>query len=392
MSGAKQLVQINRCKKRIQTLMLAMGLWPVKNPTIIYRIRPYIVGCSIFLVFLGLCNFIYHNSHILTIALRGVGLALSLTAVMIKIGSYIYYRKLYLEIEDILNEIMAEQLTKENIIKIMLDPIVYFSTKVSWFIFFSGYGIMSVLFSKPIIFMFKELINNVQPFKYMLHYPLVYPYKINNDLTWIAHFIFESFVSIFFCTVGTSTDNTFGYYSSHIMAQFRTLNYEIENINNNEKVAFDEKIKSLIVRHKQLIHCCILLQNANGPIVLILSLTTAVILCTLLFQISQMKNILFGQLIWLTVYISFKLFQTLIYAWSGEKITSESEQFRVSVYACNWEKMDYHSSAKSLIIMMNQRPVNLKACGILPINATLFTSMLNGSLSYFFLLRSLQES
>lgn len=318
MTGAKELVQINSCKKRIETLMHAMGLWPVKNPTIFYRIRPYIVGCSIFLVFLGLCNFIYHYSHILTIALRGVGLALSLTAVMIKvslkkqknkkhlihclnvvfflifkIGSYIYYRKLYLEIDDILNEIMSEQLTKENVINIMLDPIVYFSTKVSWIIFLSGYGIMSVLFSKPIIFMFKELLNDVQPFKYMLHYPVIYPYKIDNDLTWIAHFIFESFVSIFFCTVGVSTDNTFGYYASHIMAQLRTLNYEIENINNNnEKLTFNEKIKTLVVRHKQLIHCCILLQNANGPIVLILSLTTAVILCTLLFQISQVLFIL----------------------------------------------------------------------------------------------------
>lgn len=40
-----------------------------------------------------------------------------------------------------------------------------------------------------------------------------------------------------------------------------------------------------------------------------------------------MKTILLGQLIWLTVYISFKLFQTLIYAWSGEKITSEVDCF-----------------------------------------------------------------
>lgn len=193
------------------------------------------------------------------------------------------------EVEDTMEEILQSQLSKsDELVTRMLGPLDYFAKHISLGIFFFGYAIMTVLYSFPIISLVKQHINNVHPMKYTTPYPTIYPYEIvGGSPLWWAHFVFESILSLVFCSIGTSTDNLFGYYCSHIMSQFRALNYEMESIKLGDQLK--DNIKDIVIKHHKLINCCQLLMETYGEIIIGLTITTALILCCLVFQISQVR-------------------------------------------------------------------------------------------------------
>lgn len=208
--------------------------------------------------------------------------------IIFQLISFMYYRTTLRKVEDTLMEILNEQLKKddEQLIVKMLGPIDYFARNVCIGIFFSGYGIMTALYSMPIMSIVKQYRANVYPIKYTLPYPTVYPWKIvGGSELWIGHFVFESIMSFLFCSIGTSTDNTFGYYCSHIIGQFRALNWEMTNLVIDEH--YKERTKDIVVRHRKLVYCCELLETVSGISVIVICITAALILCCLIYQTSQ---------------------------------------------------------------------------------------------------------
>lgn len=87
MKGEKELKYIDNCKRNISKLMLITGLWPVKNPNPFYQLRAHIIGSALFIVFLGIINFVYQNRQFLMIALKGLGLAFSFMSIFIKVSN-----------------------------------------------------------------------------------------------------------------------------------------------------------------------------------------------------------------------------------------------------------------------------------------------------------------
>ncbi|KAF7989175.1 hypothetical protein HCN44_007485 [Aphidius gifuensis] len=371
MGKEEQLKNIAKCRKRLKLVTMALGIWPQKNPnTNFYCIQSYIVVVYLVIVYSAVLNFMYQNRHSFTIVLKGASLSLSFSIVTLKVVVFIYRRKKLREVEDTMEEILKSQLGKsDELVTTMLGPLDYFAQHISFGIFFFGYAIGTVLYSFPIT----PITHTPCTPKYTTN-PTIYPYEIvGGSPLWWAHFAFESILSFVFCSIGTCTDNLFGYYCSHIMSQFRALNYEMENIKLDDQLK--NNIKDIVIKHHKLINCCELLMEIYGEIVIVLLITTALILCCLVFQISQMTQITIGQVIWFTVYICYKLSQALIYAWAGEKVIEESEKFRMAIYTCSWETQYRRDLGKYLIIMMSQRPVSFTACGIVSVDAKLFTSV-----------------
>lgn len=186
-----------------------------------------------------------------------------------------------------LDGFMDEHIKDDKLASVMIVPLLFFSNKLTIPIIICAYAIMVSLYSQPALFMIKQFINNVQPIKYILPYPTIYPYHIEGgSLLWILHWIWETMCNLAFVSVGCSTDNIFAFYSTNIIAQLRVLSYEIKNSTVDDK---NSKIfyKYIILKHQKIIKCCDLLQNIIGQVVLIMTISTALILCSLTFQISQ---------------------------------------------------------------------------------------------------------
>ncbi|XP_044013913.1 uncharacterized protein LOC122856283 [Aphidius gifuensis] len=200
----------------------------------------------------------------------------------------------------------------------------------------------------------------------------VYPYNIEGgSLLWVLHWIWETLCQFAFVQVGCTSDNLFGYYAINIVAQFRVLSYEIEYTNTDN---YDEKQKYI-----------------NGPIVLAMTVSTALILCTLIFQVNQMENITMGQMAFLAVYIWYKLMQAFLYAWAGEEIKIANEALRMAVYNSNWENNNTKLNSTYINMLLNQKCISIRACGLVEISAELFAKIINTTMSYFFLLQTINQ-
>ncbi|XP_044003980.1 uncharacterized protein LOC122849354 [Aphidius gifuensis] len=125
---------------------------------------------------------------------------------------------------------------------------------------------------------------------------------------------------------------------------------------------------------------CKLFGEFVGPFVLVIVLSTA------------MDQITFSKISWPLVYTLYKLLQIFIYSWGGELIKTESEEFRDAVYFSAWtDAKNNKLVSHSVRMMMHQRPIIIKACQIKPITAELFSGLINTTLSYFFLLQTINE-
>ncbi|KAF7989158.1 hypothetical protein HCN44_007468 [Aphidius gifuensis] len=328
---------------------------------------------------------------VLTMTILTALILCSLTFQISQVTSYIYYRNDLLELHNILDTFMDEHIKDDKLASVMIVPLLVFSKKLTIPIIICAYAIMVSLYSQPALFMIKQFINNVQPIKYILPYPTIYPYHIEGgSILWALHWTWETLCNLAFVSVGCSTDNIFAFYSTNIIAQLRVLSYEIENSTLEDKKSIKFYIY-IILKHQKIIKCCYLLKNIIGLVVLIMTISTALILCSLTFQISQMETITGQQIAWISIYIWYKLLQAFLYARMGEEIFIANTKFQLAVYNSGWECFNIKSYSYFINMLLIQKPMYLEACGLVEISAQMFAKIINTSMSYFFLLQTLNQ-
>nr|AZQ24937.1 odorant receptor [Aphidius gifuensis] len=385
--------KLKEVKKKVRIFRLVMsgvGIWPYENPTIYYRLLACLVAFLLLQTFCGCINFIVANSDNLMIMLNGMGLSLSISCVMLKGGSLIYFRKDNIRMNKKLEELIDKQMKgPEDVCNVMLEPMVVFARKIFYLIYCLGFGMVLVQWLRPTVAMTKQYMHGYN-ITYRRPFPSVYPWKIEpgSDL-WKFHFFVDSITTWFYFSIGISTDENFTHQAAQIIGQFSALNYEISNLKVED--VNNDKMKDFVERHQDLMDLCQTLGDCNGLIVLVLTLSAAIILCTLSFQCSKMETITVGELTWLLTYIFYKLLQIFLFAWSGEIIKKKSEELRDNVYGIAWTDKADPKVNHAVRFMMHQRPVVLQALGIKPISAELFSGVVNTSMSYFFLLRTISE-
>ncbi|KAF7989154.1 hypothetical protein HCN44_007464 [Aphidius gifuensis] len=292
---------------------------------------------------------------------------------------FIINREKILELDNTLTNLINENMNNDKLSSIMLSPLLYYSNKLTMPIIISGYLVMATLYLQSVFFMIRQFKNNAESRIYILPYPTVYPYNIEGgSLLWVLHWIWETLCQFAFVQVGCTSDNLFGYYAINIVAQFRVLSYEIEYTNTDN---YDEKQirrfhEYFVIKHHKIIECCEILEYINGPIVLAMTVSTALILCTLIFQVNQMENITMGQMAFLAVYIWYKLMQAFLYAWAGEEIKIANEALRMAVYNSNWENNNTKLNSTYINMLLNQKCISIRACGLVEISAELFAKVL----------------
>ncbi|XP_034934798.1 uncharacterized protein [Chelonus insularis] len=78
-----------------------------------------------------------------------------------------------------------------------------------------------------------------------------------------------------------------------------------------------------------------------------------------------------------------------MYSWSGTHLTMESEEYMNAIYSANWYGDKHFMTA--VVIMLQQKPLILTACNFSNVTIDIFTKILNTTISYYFLLKTLEE-
>ncbi|XP_043286945.1 odorant receptor 13a-like isoform X1 [Venturia canescens] len=248
-----------------------------------------------------------------------------------------------------------------------------------------------VFFITPLIVIIVQLSSDMHPLKFVLPYPGKYPWSFEGGgFVYYVHYAWEILAGLYLFCVTSGVDSLFGYYVFQIHAIFRLMSHRMRSVGvadqDNGKI-----IRECVKMHRVLGQCRDQLQAIYGPIVFWIFLTSAVIMCTLIFQASQTRQWTVGYAILFTVYISMKLLQALMYAWYGSIVHAESEDFRDAVYNCGWPGSGDTSLMNNILIMMCHQPMVLTACKFLIISTDMFTAIVNATMSYFFLLQTLDE-
>nr|WGO81754.1 olfactory receptor 76 [Microplitis mediator] len=354
-------------------LLTIGGLWPYDNTNIFYRLLPYV---QIFLN-LGMALVVYgfvqkHFSNVAVVT-RGFGIMTSFVTAILKVMCLVINHNDLTKLHKNLDPYFEELLKNPKLLEHILKKVNIFRF-LSWALGCCVFAVIAFYIITPLSFIISCYFHHIEIKKYPLIYPGSYPWKIpSSGFVYKAHFIFETLGSFALFFVTTSVDSLFTLYVFQIIGQLREISYCITHIN-HENDDGDFVIYKCIAQYEQLIKCREILEKIYGPVILWIMGTNAVILCALLFQVSQMKSITIIQGLLFTTYSILKMVQTFMYAWSGSCLTEESENYKDAIYSANW--FGNKRFMTSIVILLTQRPLTLTACNFSIVSLRIFISVI----------------
>nr|UEN71226.1 olfactory receptor 43 [Gregopimpla kuwanae] len=371
----------------IRRLLIFTGLWPTANPGILYRLRTLAHGLSALVTSCAILNFCNHHSANLGLFLKGLGLAFSFITIIQKTICLTIYRHRLVEVHGTLASTFSQDLKDRKLQPIVLSPLLSFY-RPSLMLSIVTYTVIVMYWITPPIVIAIQYSRGVDVIKYILPYPTRYPWTINGN-SWLypAHYILDVYAGICLGSFTSSIDSLFGYYVFQISGQLRTLSHRLTSIKSTEN--YGQVIRECAARHQILIRCQKNLECIYGPIVLWMLVTSAIIMCALIFQVSQMNP---GKAVLVVVYIIMKSTQILLYGFFGTFLTNENDKFREAVYATDWAGSGKKCFMTDILIMVTYTPPILRACNLSNISVDMFVAMSNTAMSYFFMLRTLEEN
>ncbi|CAD6214716.1 GSCOCT00014024001.2-RA-CDS, partial [Cotesia congregata] len=381
-------------------LMTIIGLWPYENSSFFYRLVPYIQISLNLGMALAIFGFVLDHFPNIGLVTRG----LSIMTSFITVVCLVINQKELVELHTNLDPYFDKLLTNSKLTKIVLKKVKAYRF-LSWTLTFCVFTCLAAYIIGPLVYITNCYFNKITITKYPLVYPSGYPWKIpSNGFVYKIHFIFETLATSALFFVTCSVDSLFTLYVFQMVAQLREMSYCITHIENEDDR--QEVVCKCVNQYEKLMRSKYILEKIYGPTILWIMGTNAIVLCALLFQVSQMKSISIIRGMLIGAYVGIKVTQTFMYAYGGSKITEESEYYRNAVYAANWygnkKLMAY------VIITLSQKPLILTACNFAYVSVDIFvkaidylkinkltnkffSQVLNTTISYFFLLQTLDE-
>ncbi|XP_034934709.1 uncharacterized protein [Chelonus insularis] len=194
-------------------------------------------------------------------------------------------------------------------------------------------------------------INHIQPDHYILPYPSAFPWSVPfTGLIYRLHFLFESLASWAILVLTAGYDSIFIFFVFLMIGKLREISHSLTHIDakSDSKVI----VKRCVSQYCVLLKCRDNLQKIFGPVILCMMATNAIVLCTQMYQMTQ------------------------------------SDAYRNAIYATNWYGDKRFMTA--IVIMLQQKPLVLTACNFSIVSIDIFTKILNTTISYYFLLKTLE--
>ncbi|XP_043270389.1 uncharacterized protein [Venturia canescens] len=385
---SSQMDVYNRYGKTIRKILLLAGLRPVVNPSVFYRLLPFVhVAAELWMIF-AVFNFTRLHAKDFELVIKGLGLALTFLISVLKMICLTVHRDRLLDLRDNLEGTFSQDLEDPELRPILLSPLLtyYRPSLVFSLILYTLCILYSII---PIVVIIIQLAHGVGLVKYILPFTTVYPWSIGPKNKWffMILYVFETYVSVCITSTAASVDALFGYYIFQISGELRTLAHRLRNLKANGH--YDKVIRECVSRHEILTRCQNHLEHIYGPIVLCLSISNALIICAMIWQATHVDPKKASPFV---LFIVMKGVQTLFYGWFGSTLTTENEKFSEAIYEIDWPGSGEKSLMTSVLTMIScNKPFVLSACSVGTITVDMFIAVCNTALSYYCMLRTLEE-
>ncbi|NP_001164419.1 odorant receptor 249 [Nasonia vitripennis] len=372
-------------KRDIKCLIVASGIWPhyEKHPHVLRKLLSF---CSAFCsgsTFYCIVAFCFKYATNINIFTSCLGLMIGFFTTFIKIVI------LSMRQEDLqsLNEGVSKSF--ENNLKLPENQphLLYHFPSFSRFFYLYAYvvGISFVfLASTPLSIMLRYG-------KYVRMYPQLMPfaYEPGGSVHW-AVFGFEMFTGFYLWSVTIGVDSIFGLYALHMVGQLRLLGSRFQNLKSSSN--YDKELGECVRSHIQLMKSRHKLQRVFGFLAIWLAVTCAIALCSQVFQALHMRNTTPVRALYLFGHWFIKIVQAYSYSWYGNIIAVESDLCLNSMYYSHWPGSGDKRFMADVLIILSQKPLVFKAKQLMELRLDMFLKIVHTSLSYFFLLRTLDEN
>ncbi|XP_014236765.1 odorant receptor 49a-like [Trichogramma pretiosum] len=370
-------------KDGILFMLIVSGLWPnydehPEKLKIILSICSAVTtgGATLGMVYFCISNFT--NVNVLT---RGLGLMISYFSTFLKVIVLVYHKKNILKLSKGASAQFEEDLKTPANRPFLL---AYFPT-FSKFYYCFRYSVALNIF----MMVLKPLLALRQG-KYIRTYPVKIPFEYESGglVHWIIYAL-EVAAGYYCWSVTVGVDTFFGFFTLHLVGELQLLSSRFADMKpdkNHRKI-----IKELVDRHNLLIEAQRTVQKIFGLLSVWLAITCAFIICAIIFQATETKNMTAYKAVYLLCYAFLKLVQAYSYAWYGHIITVESERCLNEMYNSTWPGLGDVRLMKDILFMQSQKPLIFKAKSCMIVQLDMFTKIIHTSASYFFLLQTLDE-
>ncbi|XP_043279511.1 uncharacterized protein [Venturia canescens] len=337
----------------IKRLLLFTGLLPTRKPSTLYRLVTFVHGSVSFLVCSAILNFCYQHITHLHLFLKGLSWALSFLTGLQKMSCFLLYRGRLVELHAELAMTFELDLYDVELRPILLSSLQSFYLPSLSLSTMTG-AVIALQLITPILLIIIQLAHGSDVLKLILPFPASYPWRPSaNTWLYLSHYTIEIYAGVCLYLFTSLIDALFGYYIFQITGQLRALAHRIRNFNCSDN--YRKVISECIKRHYILTKCQKHLGRIYGPIVLWMLVANALVMCALMYQATQ------------------------------------KDMFRESIYASDWPGSGEKRLMTDVLIMMSYKPLVLKACSLSNISIDMFVAVSNTAISYFFLLRTLED-
>ncbi|XP_057327186.1 uncharacterized protein LOC130668751 isoform X2 [Microplitis mediator] len=385
MVADKQL-EFVKFKNIIKRLLFIVGLWTKDDSNLIHRSLLHIY-LSLFLIpIVGVFNFFITNITNISLATRSLSIILGFSTVMIKAACFIINRKDVDDLHMVLDPYFDKLLQSPEMSNLVLNKVTTFRRWPTFITTFVTIVCISYAID-PIIFIINQCRHRIWPIEYNLIFLTIYPWKAQrNSLLYNFCFINEYLLTASMIFITSSLDSLYTYYIFQLIGMLREISYHILTLDKNNS---ELMIRQCVDKYEILLKCCKKVQKIYGPIILWTMNVNAIVLCAVIFQLSHAKTIPIISMILCSAHACLKLIQVYIFAWAGSQLTIESEKFRECIYAANW--VGNNRMKSSIIIMLAQKPLILRACNLLHVTIDMFVKVINTTVSCYLLLKTFEQ-
>ncbi|XP_018342990.1 PREDICTED: uncharacterized protein LOC108749004 [Trachymyrmex septentrionalis] len=336
---------------------------------------------------LHMCYILRHNMKVMV---KFVGVTISALSAIIKVVTFMINRDSLINYHRTLNNLFEEELKNEKIQTIIFSSLRTIYT-LAYTYFAVLVGTIFAYFGSPYIFVIHSL--------FYFHLSTNYTLPLSREVGWFwpipdnflyhLHLFCETGIVTLSCMTACGVDIAFGFFVYQFYSTIRAMTFALTNPLSTEK--FSNILRTCVLKHQKLLQCRNTLEHIYGPIVFWHIVTNAVLLCALMYDVTSLSEFTFYDVSSSIVYAAIKLLQTFIYSWHGTFLTNAGEDFRKGIYFAKWpnSSLDRHVRTNVILIMM-QKPMTVNAF-FSPVNVMMFTKSMNATMSYFFLLQSIDQ-
>ncbi|GAB0099424.1 hypothetical protein DMENIID0001_152810 [Sergentomyia squamirostris] len=226
-----------------------------------------------------------------------------------------------------------------------------------------------------------------------IDFPMIYNIPIMFDMPrvyYISNMIIHFYFYFLLLTIVTLGDLFVIFFGLYFRCELKTLAEIIEFYLDNSEIVNRKKnlLKEIFEKHLQILNMLKILENVYRQLSFYQFLSSF-FCCFCCFYGTLVQDKIEGTIYMMVCIAVAELFALCLF---GETLVAHTEQLGVSIYLTKWYEMSL-SEQKNLLYIMRiaQKPIGIKAAGLIDVNFFTFVEAMKGAVSYCAILYALTK-